>query len=91
MIIFIKENDAYLRWLEENPNGFVVNTKNPPTPDYLILHLATCGTISSDQTSNWTTNQYLKVCSNNVDELTTWAKKRIGGALTPCQLCKPAK
>ena len=91
MIIFINEDDAYLRWIEENPNGFVVNANNPPRSDYLILHKSTCRTISSDHTSNWTTNQYLKVCSNNVDELSTWAKNRIGGALTPCPICEPTK
>ncbi len=89
MIIIINDDEHYLRWIEENPNGFVVNAQNPPSPNNLVLHRSSCGHISSSERSNWTTKDYLKVCSNDVNELAEWASKEIGGELTSCQRCKP--
>ncbi len=91
MIIIINDDEHYLRWIYENPNGFVVNALNPPSPKYLILHRSSCSDISSPKRSNWTTKDYLKICSNDVDELNEWASKGIGGKLAPCQRCKPVK
>jgi len=33
-------DDGYLRWLAQNPNGFVVNSNRVPVSSYLILHRA---------------------------------------------------
>jgi hypothetical protein len=37
MIIIINDDEHYLRWIEENPDGFVINTTNHPSAGYLIL------------------------------------------------------
>jgi hypothetical protein len=76
MITFIKEDDEYLRWLDENPVGWVVNANRRPVPSYLIVHRATCAHISTDERENWTTNQYIKICSHEYDELKDWAHPR---------------
>jgi hypothetical protein len=43
----VEDDDAgYLAWVESHQHGFVVNTTRKPDPRYLILHRATCGTIT---------------------------------------------
>ena len=88
----IEGDDAeYLAWLGRHPDGFVVNTSRNPKASYLILHRASCGTIGGKPTvrSNWTTGQYIKVCSENRADLNQWARQNVGGSLKPCGLCRP--
>jgi hypothetical protein len=37
---------GYLAWVEQNPDGSVLNTYRTPTAGYLKLHRATCRTIN---------------------------------------------
>ncbi|HUV80802.1 MAG TPA: hypothetical protein VMW40_08305 [Candidatus Bathyarchaeia archaeon] len=46
---FIDDDRGYLDWIDRNPRGFVVNTYRNPSSKYLILHRATCGTISTSK------------------------------------------
>jgi hypothetical protein len=43
--VFATDRD-YQRWLGENRNGFVVNTTRDYSPDYMVLHRASCRHIS---------------------------------------------
>lgn len=67
----------------------MVNAQNPPSPNNLFLHRASCGHIRSSERSNWTSKSYLKVCSNNVNELNQWVAGTVGGELALCGHCKP--
>lgn len=89
MIIFINDDKAYLRWTDENPDGYVINTARKPKPDYTVLHKSSCGTISSTERSNWTTTDFIKVCSRDLNELKEWVAETTGGACQPCQKCNP--
>lgn len=86
---FVNDDDAYLKWIEGNPQGFVVNSYKKPTPSYLLLHRATCPHIRTETNTNWTTTGYIKTCSRSVATLASWAEKEIGGNLEPCKICKP--
>lgn len=86
---FIDDDEAYLRWLDENPTGYVVNSERKPTSNYLILHQAGCRHINSPGKSNWTTTSYIKTCSHDVAALEGWAQSTTGGTLKPCGSCKP--
>jgi len=86
---FVNNDKAYLRWLTQNPNGFVVNSYLHPSPDYLILHRANCWTISTSTRTNWTTTGYIKICSLDKRELENWAEKEVGSQLHHCRICKP--
>lgn len=81
MIIFINDDEAYLHWVGLHPAGFVVNARRRPTADYLKLHRGSCRHISSESRENWTTNQYIKICSLEETELVEWARREIGGDL----------
>ena len=86
---FVDDDEAYLRWLDENPTGYVVNSERKPTSNYLILHQAGCRHINSPCKSNWTTKGYIKTCSLDVVALEDWAQSTTGGTLKPCGACKP--
>ena len=84
---FVDDDTGYLRWNAQNPDGYVVNTYRNPTPAYLILHRATCRTISGNPARGrqWT-GEYLKACGD-LAELQTWASREVHGTLRHCQLC----
>lgn len=86
---FVNDDDGYLRWLGENPLGFVVNSEKTPKAGYLVLHRASCGHIGSPSRSNWTSAGYIKTCSPDRKVLDEWAAREVGGTLAPCGACKP--
>jgi hypothetical protein len=86
---FINDDKAYLQWLTRNSTGFVVNCYLRPSPDYLILHRASCWAISTATRTNWTTTGYIKICSLHKRDLEAWAEKEVGGQLCCCKICKP--
>lgn len=86
---FVENDEGYLRWTRQNPTGFVLNCHKIPDADYLILHSADCGTITTTKRTHWTTSGYIKLCSLSKVALKNWAKKAVGGELHPCGQCKP--
>ena len=86
---FVNDDEGYLRWLKQNASGFVVNSYNKPVPEYLIMHRATCWTISTDARTNWTTTGFIKICSSDKTELEMWAAKEVGGKPHHCGVCNP--
>jgi len=71
---FIDRDDLYLAWLAKHPKGFVLNCYRKPTPSYLVLHRAACGSINGTPSrgQSWT-RDYRKVCADTVPELEKWA------------------
>ena len=69
-----EDDDArYLAWVRGNPAGYVLNAPRSGAPSMpRVLHLATCRSISG-AFSNYTTRDYIKVCSFDRQELIDWA------------------
>ena len=89
MLIYDDAEQAYLRWVQAHPNGYVLNApKGEGKVSYAMLHRATCRSISSDQHTNYTTTSYTKVCSLKKQELVDWGRKHSRN-LKECSLCKP--
>jgi hypothetical protein len=86
--VFEDDDNGYTDWIRTNPAGFVVNAQRNPKPDYLILHRASCRTISPTPDKAWT-RQYIKICSTSREQLENWARRKIHGELHPCGLCAP--
>jgi hypothetical protein len=86
---FVNDDEGYVRWLEANPHGFVVNSHRRPVGSYLMLHRATCKHIQPPAQTNFTTNDYIKTCANDQTSLTEWAAREVGGSLKACKACKP--
>jgi hypothetical protein len=84
---FCDNDTGYEEWLAANPDQFVLNTERNPTPKYLVLHRATCRTISGTPSrgTRWT-DQYIKFCGTR-QELEAFARTQVGGTAWPCKLC----
>jgi hypothetical protein len=91
MIVEFMDNDnGYLVWLASHGDGFVLNCGRPPSPSYLVLHRATCGTISGTPSPGrrWTLS-YQKVCADALAELGAWARQI--SEPSDCGICNPSK
>lgn len=77
MIVFENKNNEgdvpYLNWLKNNPDGFVLQTRKKPDPEYMNLHSAKCKMISkptnSTKSSPFTAEGFIKICSMTASEL----------------------
>jgi hypothetical protein len=87
-----RDDDAgYLAWVENHPEGFVVNADRSPRAEELVLHKANCFSIRNPKkpAGAWTHRAYIKVCSEVPAELERWARDETGGTLRPCGQCHP--
>ena len=83
---FVDDDRGYLDWLDHHPDGFVINTRRIPSAAYLMLHRASCGTITGKPARGTTfTGEYAKVCGAR-NELQEFAR-HLGGQVQPCGLC----
>jgi serine/threonine protein kinase len=95
-IEFIGNDEAYLRWLDMNPSGYVVNTHRSINPNYMVLHKATCGMIKSTQgipLGGYTERDYIKVYSTVIEGLQSWVRQHgrpDGSFSSACKACSPA-
>lgn len=93
--IVFKDNDTeYLKWIQTNPNGYVLNSYLNFSSKYLPLHRANCHTITVatvGTTENaFTGGQYIKICSNNRLDLENWINAHGGKYFSKlCKKCKP--
>jgi hypothetical protein len=89
---FRKSEAEYFKWLEEHPEGYVVNTRAKTSPDYMMLHRAKCTLMNEylglAKDGAFTDRQFKKTCSESASDLQEWAVSH-GGRLSPCGLCKP--
>jgi hypothetical protein len=87
-VVTFDNDQAYLDWVAAHPNGFVVNSYNPPRASYLKLHHTTCKSITTNTRGNWT-KDYSKICASHRHELEQWAQDRFDTRLSRCGICMP--
>lgn len=88
MQIFENDDNGYLRWVTGHPSGFVVNYDVPQSfPQYPMVHSATHAAVTTGARGNYTTNQYRKACSVDIDELEAWSIAHFNKTLTRCRVC----
>jgi hypothetical protein len=68
---FEGDDDGYLGWVGDNPEGDVLNVLRTHARHGLMLHRADCFMIESDsfRGRGWTTHDYVKVCARASSEL----------------------
>ena len=93
--IFDSGDAPFLKWMQGNPGGFVLNTEQSPNSRYAMLHRSLCFHISS-YTKKYSPNAftergYIKICSSNPSVLESWLKENRPRAekLEQCQTCNP--
>ena len=93
---FADDDAAYLDWIAANPGGFVVNTPRAMPATSMILHRATCRSISALQpqagVGGFTERDYIKICAAEIGDLREWAARhgRPDGTFTGACPCQPA-
>jgi hypothetical protein len=61
--VFQDDDGGYLAWVQQHPDGFVLNTERHPSSSYLMLHRARCAHITrASQEGRWTV-AYVNVCA----------------------------
>jgi hypothetical protein len=87
---FRDQDDSYLTWVADHPQGYVLNCDLEPSAAYLVLHRASCRTVSGTPAngSSWTSTSS-KACAMTKVDLDKWAQQRTGGTPAPCGLCHP--
>jgi hypothetical protein len=91
MVITFHNDDAgYLEWIQDNPLGYLINCQVNPSSRYVVLHRASCHTISGRPTRGreWTA-QYKKVCAKVSRELEEWSLAVVNVPPQRCGTCNP--
>ncbi len=95
VVWFIDDDRGYLSWLDQHPDGFVVNLRRRIDPGYVVLHRASCRKVQSypkmgTNPGGFTERGYIKLCADNPHLLEQSLKKRWGTAISfskRCMLC----
>jgi hypothetical protein len=86
VVIFEDDDAGFHGWLDEHPNGFLINAERNPKPNYLVLHVPSCSHFDRSPSVNWT-KDYIKACSDQRADLEGWAEQSVGGEATLCKHC----
>ena len=94
MIRFKDDDLGYLAWIAAHPNGFVLNVRFPPDFYCVVLHRASCTSISNGTSAPgaYTGRNQRKICAASEAELKLAAKceGRCDGTFWKrCGLCWP--
>jgi hypothetical protein len=84
--LFKDDDDGFLEWLQQNPDGCFINSERNPKPTYLVLHRPSCPHFTGNSALHWT-KDYIKFCSCDRLELEEWAANTVGGDVTLCRSC----
>jgi hypothetical protein len=87
-------DEEWLRWATEHPGGYVLNIRTNYSPDYVVLHRATCGKVTSETVvpGAYCERGYRKVGALNVQSLSDWSRSigRADGSFSRrCGMCRP--
>ena len=86
--LFDSDETGNLKWVQANPHGFVANIDRArAVPQYPMVHAATHGLMSSPKIGNFTTGDYVKFCSADLDALERYSQTNFGRPLTRCSQC----
>lgn len=85
--LFDNDEAAYLSWVHAHPSGYVVNVDRARTRrQYPMVHIATHKLISGSK-GGFTTGDYIKFCSTDLDALDRYSQREYGCPLTRCAVC----
>jgi hypothetical protein len=89
---FRRNNAGYKRWVEEHPDGYVLNLGLTVSGDLdefdYVLHRARCGAVLGAG-RDWTGGMSKKVCSVFSASLNAWARQKLGAPGERCSICRP--
>ena len=89
MAFFENDESGYRDWVQSHPLGFILVSHNPPTKviSQCIAPIAQVFNPSKAlHKDNWTI-LYVKVCSESLEGLNTWATNKWGAGSLPLHKC----
>jgi hypothetical protein len=87
---FPGDNDSYLRWTTMHADGYVINIQRGLNASDARLHRASCHWINGvPPRGDGFVGSYIKVCSDSLADLDTWASERVRSKIRPCGTCRP--
>lgn len=89
---FYDENKEYQKWVQNNPHGFVVNTRHEKGHKYRVAHRTSCQYISNTEHAAKSTKNYIKICATDPLTIANWFytnKVDFDGSFHECGKCKP--
>jgi 5-methylcytosine-specific restriction endonuclease McrA len=92
--VFENKEHEYQTWIRANPDGYVLTTVSQVSTAYMSLHRANCRMISKYMKNMapdaFTGRGYIKICSRDSAELSTWIRRHGGEGFTKlCSRCAP--
>lgn len=94
---FRNDDKGYLEWVKNNPHGFVVNSRERFDPTYVVLHRASCPSVTKYRgmdvsPGGFTERGYVKICAASYQDLSAYLGE-ITMSRNPfskfCQRCSP--
>ncbi|MEZ4883862.1 MAG: hypothetical protein R3E32_03910 [Chitinophagales bacterium] len=77
-IIFDNDDESYLKWMDDNPDGYVLNIDRAKTPRKYMIHKSNCSHIAEFEEKRQESHSYtinmLKVVSKDHKPLVHYCK-----------------
>lgn len=92
--VFHEDDTAYHAWMEDHPDGFVLNAGRSPSSTFAVFHESGCshiGRYSEKWQDRSYTNPKIKVCSTSSDALRHWVRDKRRRAAENARRCKDCK
>jgi len=80
--LFKDDDDGFLEWLQNHPDGYFINSERNPKHNYLVLHQPGCPHYKGE--TGRLTKDYIKFCARSRGDLEEWAADAVGGEVTLC-------
>lgn len=93
--IFDNDDNKYLKRMDSNPSYFIVNTGRTKGSKYCVLHKSKChhvSTTSKLEKGAYTERQWIKIGSDDLNELKNWFtdnRTKFKGEFSECKSCNP--
>jgi hypothetical protein len=89
ILVFDNDETDYLAWVSAHKrDGYVMNIDRARSvKNYPMVHAADHGLVSSDKIGNFTTGDYIKLCSTSLDALENFSESMLRSSLTRCAHC----
>jgi hypothetical protein len=90
MEIFDHAEQQYVDYVKNHPDHYVLNLPRTGSTYSILVHSATCGTVSTPKRTNYTTTELIKIAFPDRDEARKHAQtvaERRGISWKVCQIC----
>ena len=87
-VVFVGDDDGYLRWLSRHPDCLVLNSPRRNAQRNLVIHRASCPLIAAPAPPGiGRTKNTMKVCATWRQDLDEWVRSRALRVPNLCQRC----